>query len=337
MTATSLKKEEEIMYSVIVPMYNEEEVIALCYERLCEVMKNVDAPYELIFVNDGSQDRTKSIVETLCTADHHLRIINFSRNFGHQPAITAGMEAARGEAIVVIDADLQDPPELILEMIAKWKQGYDVVYAKRRERKGESFFKKATAALFYRTLHFMTDISIPLDTGDFRLLDRKVCAALTLCKERNRFVRGLVSWVGFKQTAVEYERHERHAGQTKYSLKKMIRLSLDAITSFSNKPLILAIYLGFLLASTGFLALFYLMYLKLFTTQVIAGWTSIMSLNIIFFGVTLFMLGVIGQYIARIFDEVRERPLYIIESQRERGRYLDTQPDALVAKNEDNT
>jgi dolichol-phosphate mannosyltransferase len=222
------------------------------------------------------------------------------------------MDYARGEAVVVIDADLQDPPELILEMIEKWKQGFDVVYAKRTKRKGETYFKKQTAAMFYRFLRAMTDIDIPLDTGDFRLLDRKVCDQMNSIQEKNRFVRGLVSWVGFKQIAVEYERDERLAGESKYPLKKMLKLSMDGITSFSYKPLKLASYAGVTLSGIGFIYLLVVMYLKLFTDSTITGWSSLIVIQLFFSGIILIILGMIGEYIGRIYDETKNRPLYIV-------------------------
>ncbi|NGM85539.1 glycosyltransferase family 2 protein [Paenibacillus sp. 7124] len=299
-------------YSVIVPMYNEEEVISHTYERLKEVMDRSGDAYELIFVNDGSRDRSAEMIREIAVRDEHVKLIDFSRNFGHQIAITAGMDYARGEAVVVIDADLQDPPEVILELIAKWKQGYEVVYAKRLKRHGETFFKKMTAKLFYRLLSSMTSVDIPTDTGDFRLIDRKVCDVLRELKEKNRYVRGLVSWVGFRQTMVEYVREERFAGETKYPLKKMIRFALDGITSFSHKPLKIASYLGFLLSFSSFIFLFFVLMQKWFTSRTVPGWASIVGVNLLFNGIVLMILGVIGEYIGRIYDESKDRPLYIV-------------------------
>ncbi|WLR41234.1 glycosyltransferase family 2 protein [Bacillus carboniphilus] len=316
------------MVSIIVPMFNEEEVIEECYMRLKNVMNQSGYRYELIFVNDGSKDKTLEKLDAIYRRDDHVRVLNFSRNFGHQIAITAGMDSAKGDAIVVIDADLQDPPEIIKQMIDKWEEGYEVVYAKRKERKGETFFKKATASIFYRTLRSLTSVDIPLDTGDFRLIDRKVCNALSSIKEKNRFVRGLVSWVGFKQCALEYEREPRFAGETKYPLKKMMKLSLDAITSFSDKPLQLAIYLGFMTSGFSFIYLVYVLMIKLFTDSTISGWASIVSINLFFFGVILMILGIIGQYIGRIYDEARDRPLYIIESERNKRKEI--KRDSLI-------
>ncbi len=301
-----------IKYSIVVPVYNEEEVIHETYRRLTEVMRSTKEAYELLFVNDGSRDRTAEIIKEYSKQDPAVVLLDFARNFGHQIAITAGMDYARGEAVVVIDADLQDPPELILEMIEKWEQGFDVVYAKRTKRKGETYFKKQTAAMFYRFLRAMTDIDIPLDTGDFRLLDRKVCNQMNSIQEKNRFVRGLVSWVGFKQIAVEYERDERLAGESKYPLKKMLKLSMDGITSFSYKPLKLASYAGVTLSGIGFIYLLVVLYLKLFTESTITGWSSLIVIQLFFSGIILIILGMIGEYIGRIYDETKNRPLYIV-------------------------
>ncbi|TDK55421.1 glycosyltransferase [Bacillus salipaludis] len=302
-----------VQYSIVVPVYNEEAVIHETYRRLTEVMRSTGESYELLFVNDGSRDRTADIIKEFSEKDPAVILVDFSRNFGHQIAITAGMDHSKGRAVVVIDADLQDPPELILEMIGKWKQGYDVVYAKRTKRKGETFLKKYTAKLFYRFLHSMTDIDIPLDTGDFRLLDRKVCDQMNNLQEKNRFVRGLVSWVGFKQIAVEYERDERLAGESKYPLKKMLKLSMDGITSFSYKPLKLASFAGAGLSVIGFFYLFIVLYLKLFTHTTITGWSSLIVIQLLFNGFILFILGITGEYIGRIYDESKHRPLYIVQ------------------------
>jgi len=315
---------EFIRYSVIIPVFNEEEVIHETYRRLKQVMNQTGEPYELLFVNDGSRDRTASILQAYSEKDPAIKLINFSRNFGHQIAITAGMDYASGAAVVVIDADLQDPPELILEMIKKWKEGFDVVYAKRTQRKGETFFKKQTARLFYRVLRASTDISIPVDTGDFRLMDREVCKVMCRMTEKNRFVRGLVSWVGFRQTAVEYVRDERLAGETKYPLKKMLKLSLDGLTSFSLKPLKLASYLGGTLSLAGVLYMLVIFYLKLFTDTAVAGWNVVAMIQLLVSGFMLGILGIIGEYIGRIYDEAKGRPLYIVSDchgikKKERG------------------
>ncbi|WP_025689435.1 glycosyltransferase family 2 protein [Paenibacillus zanthoxyli] len=302
-----------VRYSVIIPMYNEEEVIQETYQRIKKVMGTTGEPYELIFVNDGSVDSCAQMIEEYSCWDESVKLIDLSRNFGHQVAITAGMDYALGDAIIIIDADLQDPPELILQMIEEWKSGYEVVYAKRVKRNGESLFKKWTASLFYRVLAYSTDINIPVDTGDFRLIDRKVCNELKRLPEKNRFVRGLVSWVGFRQKAIEYVRDERLAGETKYPLKRMVKLSLDGITSFSYKPLKLAGYLGTLLSASGFLYLLYVLYLAIFTDSVVKGWASVIGITLTFNGFVLLMLGIMGEYIGRIYDESKGRPLYIVQ------------------------
>ncbi|GAA4838126.1 glycosyltransferase family 2 protein [Paenibacillus vulneris] len=304
--------QETIRYSIIVPMFNEQEVIEETYRRLKRVMDTLDERYELLFVNDGSKDRTADIVKELCAEDANVRLLNFARNFGHQIAITAGMDHAEGQAIVVIDADLQDPPEVILEMIELWKNGYDVVYGKRLERKGETWFKKWSAHLFYRLLKSMTSVDIPVDAGDFRLIDRKVCDVMKSMTEKNRYVRGLVSWTGFNQTFVEYTREERWAGVTKYPLRKMLRFAVDAITSFSYKPLKAAAYLGFLVSAVSFIYILVVVYQRLFTNTTITGWASTVAINLFFNGIVLIILGIIGEYIGRIYDETKGRPLYII-------------------------
>lgn len=307
----------DIICSVVVPMYNEEAVLAETYRRLTGVMENSGFTYEIVFVNDGSRDKTGSMLREICDKDSRVRLIDFSRNFGHQIAITAGMDHSSGQCVVVIDGDLQDPPELIPEMVGMWKDGYDVVYGKRISRKGESVFKKLTASLFYRFLRSMTDVNIPVDTGDFRLIDRKVCDALKHVNERNRYVRGLISWLGFKQTAIEFEREERFAGETKYPLKKMLKLALDGVTTFSYKPLKLASYIGTIISITSFLYLIFVLAQRLFFPETVQpGWASILAVTLFFNGITLLMLGIIGEYIGRIYDEAKGRPLYIIRETR---------------------
>ncbi|AJY76502.1 glycosyltransferase family 2 protein [Paenibacillus beijingensis] len=303
---------DTIQYSVIIPMYNEEAVIQETYRRLKKVLSMTGETYELLFVNDGSRDRCADIIREYGCWDETVKLIDFSRNFGHQIAITAGMDYASGSAVIIIDADLQDPPELIFDMIAKWKEGFEVVYAQRVKRKGETLFKKWSASLFYRVLRASTEIAIPVDTGDFRLMDRKVVSELKKLPENNRFVRGLVSWIGFRQTAIEYERDERLAGETKYPLKRMVKLCLDGITSFSIKPLKISGYLGALLSGSGFIYLFYVLYMALFTDQTLRGWASLVSVMLIFNGCVLLMLGILGEYIGRIYDETKGRPLYIV-------------------------
>jgi len=303
---------DEVLCSVVVPMYNEEEVIGVTCSRLREVMDSTGVLYEIILVNDGSRDKTAEIAAEICRADPRFRLIAFSRNFGHQIAITAGMDYARGDAIVVIDADLQDPPAVIVQMLDKWREGYEVVYGKRIARQGETAFKKFTSRVFYRLLTSLTEVNIPVDVGDFRLIDRKVRDALKLVNERNRYIRGLISWLGFRSASVDFTREKRFAGETKYPLRKMIRFALDAITSFSYKPLKLASYVGILLSFFSFVYLFVVLWQRLFTDAVIAGWASSIAVSLFFNGVILIILGIVGEYIGRIYDEVKGRPLYIV-------------------------
>jgi dolichol-phosphate mannosyltransferase len=303
---------ENIVCSVVIPVYNEELVVYETYNRLKAVMDSLNRPYELVFVNDGSMDNTAAILKSICESDQNARMVDFSRNFGHQLAITAGMDYAVGDAIVIIDADLQDPPEVIPQMLEKWSEGYDVVYGKRLKRQGETLFKKWTAKLFYRFLKSMTTEELPLDAGDFRLIDRKVCDALKSVNERSRYIRGIISWLGFRQTYVEYVRDKRFAGETKYPLKKMIHFALDAITSFSYKPLKLASYFGSFLSALSFLYLLVVIYQRLFTNTTITGWASTLAVSLFFNGIVLIILGIIGEYIGRIYDEAKGRPLYIV-------------------------
>jgi len=300
------------VYSVVIPAYNEQEVITETYNRLTGVLTGMNESYELIFVNDGSKDQTAHIIAGFCENDPSVRLINFTRNFGHMSAISAGMDHARGQAVFVIDADLQDPPEIFPEMAAKWKEGYHVIYGKRIERKGESLFKKLTAKVFYRFLRHMTAVDLPADTGEFRLIDRKVNEAVKKLPEKNRYIRGLVSWVGFKQIPVEYVREERFAGITKYPLRKMITFAMDAITSFSQKPLKLGTMLGFSISLLSFLYILYVMY-RFFTGQTIAGWASTVAAVMFTQGIVLMILGLMGEYIGRIYTELQNRPTYIIQ------------------------
>lgn len=303
---------EKVIVSVVVPVYNEEGVVEESYKRLKKVMDSIDESYEIIFVNDGSRDKTVEILRNICEKDSTIKLIDFSRNFGHQIAITAGMDYTEGDAIVVIDADLQDPPEVIPQMLEKWKEGFDVVYGKRIKRKGDTFFKKITAKMFYRFLRTMTEVDIPVDTGDFRLIDRKVCNALKQVNERNRYIRGIISWLGFKQTGVEFVREKRFAGETKYPLKKMIKFAVDAITSFSYKPLKIATYIGGFISFLSFAYLIFVLCQRLFTASTQPGWASTIAVNLFFNGIVLVILGVIGEYVGRIYDEVKGRPLYVI-------------------------
>lgn len=300
--------------SVIVPCFNEESVIEETNKRLVSVLSQIqDFTYEIIYVNDGSKDNTLSIIKTLASQNHCVKVLSFSRNFGHQSAVTAGLENASGDCTVIIDADLQDPPEVIVQMIDLWKNGYEVVYAVRKERKGETFFKLITAKAFYRTLRYLSDVQIPLDTGDFRLMDKKVVIALNSLKEKNRFIRGLVAWLGFKQIGLEYEREARYSGSTKYTFKKMIRFAIDGLLSFSHKPLRIALNLGFISTFLAFSVLGYVLvasYLE--PSSVIRGWTSLFVGILFLGGVQLICIGILGEYLARIYDEVKNRPTYIV-------------------------
>ncbi|MDR1000230.1 MAG: glycosyltransferase family 2 protein [Clostridiales bacterium] len=300
-------------FSVVIPAYNEQEVIAESYKRLTKVMAGLGEPYELIFIDDGSRDATATILADIAETDKNVILIRFSRNFGHMPAITAGMDFARGQAIMVIDADLQDPPEVFVEMVQKWREGYDVVYGVRAERQGETAFKKLTAGLFYRFLRGITDVDIPNDTGEFRLMDRKVCDAMKKIQERNRYIRGLVSWVGFKQTAVRYARERRFAGVTKYPLHKMIKFAMDGITSFSYKPLRIATHMGWAISLLSFVYLIVVLFQKLFTDTTITGWASMVAIITFSQGIVLLVLGLMGEYIGRTFDEVKGRPIYLVK------------------------
>ncbi|MCA1060820.1 glycosyltransferase family 2 protein [Rossellomorea aquimaris] len=301
------------LISVVVPMYYEEEVAQECYNRLKKVMIENNIHYEFIFVNDGSTDKTLDILNEIAEEDSQAKIVNFARNFGHQTAVTAGIDYAEGDAIVIIDADLQDPPEVIPTLISKWREGYEIVYAKRKKRSGETKFKLLTAKYFYKFLNYMSDIDIPKDTGDFRIIDRKAADVFKTMTERNRFVRGMFSWIGFKQTFIEYERDERFAGETKYPLKKMIKFASDGIIAFSTKPLKLVMTIGFFSVLISFLVLVYAILVKLFGREVETGWASIMVAITFFSGVQLLGMGIVGEYIARIYDESKNRPIYIVK------------------------
>ncbi len=301
--------------SVVVPIFNEEAVIPELYRRMVEVMDTViGEPWELICINDGSRDRSAEMLREIHARDPRIKLVNFSRNFGHQIAITAGMDYAQGDAVVIIDADLQDPPELIAEMIAKWREGYEVVYAVRADRRGESFFKVWTASLFYRLLRRITDVDIPLDTGDFRLMDRRVILAMRRLREHHRFMRGLSSWLGFRQIGIPYQRSERFAGETKYPLRKMLRLTGDAITSFSYLPLRLATYFGFGLALISLIGIMVTVALRLSGNNVFFGQATTLVAVLFLGGIQLIFLGIMGEYLARIYDETKGRPLYIVST-----------------------
>jgi dolichol-phosphate mannosyltransferase len=302
----------KIRYSVVAPCWNEEGNLHELYHRITEVMDKTADTWELVLINDGSTDRTGELMKELHAKDPRVHYIQFARNFGHQIAVTAGMDYAQGEAVILIDADLQDPPELILEMIKKWKEGYEVVYAVRSERKGETWFKLLTARLFYRLIYRITDVNIPLDTGDFRLMDRKVVNQMKRMREHHRFIRGLTSWIGFKQTGVYYVREERFAGETKYPLRRMIRLAITAITGFSIFPLQLATFMGFVIAGLSGLAILIAIIARLSGGQAFEGQATTLVMVLFLGSIQLISLGIIGEYLGRIYDEVRARPLYIV-------------------------
>ena len=300
--------------SIVLPVYNEEVVIPELDRRLREFLPVVGVTWEVIFVNDGSKDRSLELLEVMARAEPRYRVFSFSRNFGHQMAITAGVDFARGEAVVIMDADLQDPPEVVAEMLQRWREGYDVVYGVRRTRQSETFFKRATAAAFYRLLRMMVGVSIPLDTGDFRLMSRRVVLTLRALRETSRFVRGMVAWVGFKQTAVHYERAGRFAGDTHYPLKKMLKFAMDGITSFSVVPLRIATWLGVLAGFIAILVALWAVYVRVFNVAtVVPGWTTIMIAVCLAASAQLLMTGILGEYVGRIYEEVKRRPLYVIQ------------------------
>lgn len=299
--------------SAIVPSYNEEKNVPLIYERLTKVLSQINPNYEIIFINDYSKDNTLSVIKTIAQEDSHVKYISFSRNFGHQIAVSAGLDLCKGNAVVIIDGDLQDPPELILEMYEKYKEGYKVVYARRKTREGETWFKKATAKIFYRILAAMTSIEIPVDVGDFRLIDKVVVKHLKNMPEKSKYLRGQISWIGYKQTFVEYHRDARLYGKTNYPLKKMIRLALDGITAFSDKPLKMASAIGIISAIISLLAIIYALLSHFIFDSAVSGWTSLIISVLFIGGVQLITIGIIGEYIARINNDVRNRPLYIID------------------------
>ena len=304
--------------AVIVPCYNEELVIAESYRRTREVLDKLPIPAEIIYVNDGSQDRTHLLLDEIAASNPNVKVIHFSRNFGHQPAVTAGINHCDADLAVILDADMQDPPELIPEIVAlQEKEQADVVYCVRRSREGETLFKKWTAKMFYRTLNYMSDVDFPVDTGDFRLINRKVIEQFNRFKERGKYIRGLISWVGFKQVPFYYERESRIAGETKYPLSKMWKFASTAMLYFSKKPLYLATSLGFLAVFVGIVLAIWFTLGKIYGfSHAEIGWTSIMTSIIFFGGVQLLTVGVLGQYIGILFDEVKERPEYIIEEKK---------------------
>jgi glycosyltransferase involved in cell wall biosynthesis len=297
--------------SVIVPCFNEEDGILACHERLTAVLRQTGLVYEILYVDDGSRDRTLSILANLHFTDPAVTVVELSRNFGHQAAVSAGLELALGEAVMIIDSDLQDPPELIPEMLELRAQGYEVVYGVRTTREGESGFKLWTAKAFYRLINSLSDVEIPLDTGDFRLLDRKAVEAMNALPERHRLLRGMSSWIGFRQYGLKYARSARFAGTTKYPLRKMLNLALDGIASFSVVPLRLVTLIGFLTALLSVLGIFYSLFVKLFTSSTVRGWTMMFIGQLFLGGIQMLSIGVLGEYIGRIYTESKQRPLYL--------------------------
>lgn len=302
-----------IELSVVIPIFNEEKNIPLLFERLHTSVSQITPSYELIFVNDGSKDNSLLELVKISEQDSRVFYINFSRNFGHQIAVTAGLDASRGRAVVIIDGDMQDPPELIPALYAKYKEGFEVVYAQRRKREGDSFFKKITAKYFYRTLKKLTSIDIPLDTGDFRLIDRKIVDNLKQMPERNKFLRGQIAWLGYRQTSVLFDRDKRLHGKSGYPLSKMLKFAMDGITGFSAKPLAFVTRVGFVMSILSFVIILYAIYSHFILHRTITGWTSLIISTMFIGGVQLLSIGIIGEYISRINNNVLQRPLYIVE------------------------
>ena len=309
--------------SIVVPAYNEEEVLTECHQRIADVTANIDGNAELIFVNDGSTDGTLEILQQLKSTDPRIAIVDLSRNFGKEIAMTAGMDHARGDAVVVIDADLQDPPELIPEMIRHWQDGYDVVYAKRTSRAGESALKKVTAYLYYRTIGKLSRVKIPADAGDFRLLSRRAVDALAGLREQHRFMKGLFAWIGYPQKAIPYERHARHDGKTKWNFRSLWSFAIEGITSFSIMPLKVATYVGVATAFGAFLFGLFLIIQTLLFDNPVAGYPSLMVAVLFLGGIQLIALGIIGEYLGRMFDETKGRPLYLLKGYQAAERSTD--------------
>lgn len=324
-----------MLVSIVVPCYNEEAVLSELHARLVSVLEQVeDLSFEIVYTDDGSTDRTPDILREFQLEDDRVRVVSLSRNFGHQIAVTAGLEHASGDAVVIIDADLQDPPEVIPEMIARWRDGYHVVYGLRAKRPGETTFKLWTAKAFYRLINRLSEIEIPLDVGDFRLLDRKVLDVLLAMPERDRFLRGMVSWIGFNQVAVIYDRAARRAGESKYPLMKMLRFAVDSVISFSFVPLRLAIWVGFASIVASFVGIIYALAIRLYTTDWVRGWASIFTAVLFLGGVQLITLGIVGEYVGRIYAEVKLRPLYVVSKRLGFGSVADARGTSGKTENE---
>lgn len=304
-------------FSIIAPIYNEIDNMTTLHERVSSVMDSTGESWEFVMIDDGSSDGSTEAILELKNRDNKIVPVIFARNFGHQIAVTAGLDYSQGEAVIIIDADLQDPPEVILDLIKKWREGYEVVYAVRSKREGESWFKLFTAAAFYRLIQRITDVNLPMDSGDFRLLDRKVVDVMNQMREKHRFLRGMSVWVGFKQIGVEYERAERFAGETKYLLKEMFRLASDAVTGFSYFPLQLATYLGFISAGISIISIPLMIFLRLSGSELFSGQAAILIAVLFLGGVQLISLGMLGEYVGRLYDEAKGRPLYIVRKDLE--------------------
>ena len=298
--------------SVVIPVFNEEGSLSVLQERLENVLTSITNEYEIIYVNDGSKDHSLSMIKEMAQKNPQIKYIDLSKNFGHQTAVFAGLEHANGNAIVIVDADLQDPPELITALYDKMKQGFDVVFAQREQRVGESWHKILTAKLFYRAINKLSDVDIPLDTGDYRIISKKIKDIIVSMPERNKFLRGQIAWTGFDQTSIKYKRDERYAGNTNYSYSRMFKFAFDGITAFSNLPLRLATYMGFIVSFISFLVILYTLYQKYFKNDVVQGWSSLMVSILFIGGVQLICLGIIGEYLSRIMENVKQRPLYIV-------------------------
>lgn len=303
---------DPVKYSIVIPLYNEEGILPILVERLQEIMAQLDGTAEVVMVDDGSSDRTYPLAQAAAASDPRFKLIQFSRNFGHQVAITAGMDASSGDAVIIMDADLQDPPYVILQMIEKWHEGYEVVYGLRQQREGEGLFKKVTASAFYGLLHRIADIDTPVDVGDFRLVDRKALNAFLQMRENNRYVRGMFSWVGFRQAAVPYTREERQAGATHYTLRKMAKLASNGILGFSTAPLRLALGTGLFLAFASVVYGMVAILLKLAGENLVPGYASLLAAITFLSGIQLAVMGMVGLYVGRIYDETRARPLYVV-------------------------
>lgn len=320
------------VYSFVVPIYNEAETLSELYKRLVGVFSKLDGDAEAILIDDGSRDVSYEAILRMQHDDRRFKVVRFSRNFGHQTAITAGIDLAAGQAIILMDADLQDPPELAIEMARYWRQGFDVVYGVRNERLGESWFKQVTASWFYRILRKLTDVDIPANVGDFRLMDRKVRSVFLELREKSRFMRGLVGWAGFRQIGIPYTRLSRFAGTTKYPFKKMMRLALDAVVSFSNIPLRLALMAGFFVSLVSFMMGFAVILLKIFRIYTFPGWASLTVAISFLGGIQLLVVGLVGEYVGRIYEEVKNRPLYIVSEMHGFSESLPDSPKAVICK-----